>query len=309
MLKLLSHLLTYGGCYDTAKRNLILCNMYGKFCQENSLYFHSNTSILSPDHTTLFCTSGMHHYKNQFSDLTYQNTFSNIQSCLRLNDLDEIGDGTHYLVFHMLGLFSFRQWSLPKTIDFFMSFLQSIDLLPHYVTIHPDKYNEWKKFYVNYKVDIREDTECIWNDGNIGGYCTEFYHNNVEIGNIVNTLGTCIDVGFGGERILNLKNLLPVSTKEEILIETINSLLIDNVVLSNNQHGYILKKLITLLVYEKGYLNHPYYHKIYEQQKLKWQFYIKNYQKPKFIGKDKTWWLDTHGINIDRMDMIEFFKL
>ena len=283
--------------------------MYGKFCQDNKLSFQTNSSILSPDHTTLFCTSGMHHFKNQFSDLNFQNTFSNIQSCLRLNDLDEIGDGTHYLVFHMLGLFSFRQWSVPKTIDFWMSFLESINLLPHYVTIHPDKYHDWKGFYSNYNVDIKEDLECVWKDGNIGGYCTEFYHNDVEIGNIVNTLGTCIDVGFGGERILNLKGLLPVSNKQEILIETIQSLINDKVVLSNNQHGYILKKLLTLLVYDKGYFNHPYYEQIYNQQKEKWQFYLINYQKTKFKDKTPSWWLDTHGINLDKKDMIEFFNL
>lgn len=283
--------------------------MYGKFCQDNLLTFQINTSILSPDHTTLFCTSGMHHFKNQFSDLNYQNTFSNIQSCLRLNDLDEIGDGTHYLVFHMLGLFSFRQWSLPKTIDFWMSFLESINLLPQYVTIHPDKYHQWKSFYSNYHVDIKEDFECIWNDGNIGGYCTEFYYNDVEIGNIVNTLDTCIDVGFGGERILNLKNLLPVSTKNEILIETIQSLIQDKIQLSNNQHGYILKKLITLLIYNQGFLDHPFYQQIYQQQKDKWQFYLSHYQKNKFKDKNKSWWLDTHGVNLDKLDMISFFNL
>ena len=283
--------------------------MYGKFCQDNKLSFQTNTSILSPDHTTLFCTSGMHHFKNQFSDLNYQNTFSNIQSCLRLNDLDEIGDGTHYLVFHMLGLFSFRQWSLTKTIDFWMSFLDTINLLPQYVTIHPDKYHQWKSFYSNYNVDIKEDSECIWNDGNIGGYCTEFYYNNVEIGNIVNTLDTCIDVGFGGERILNLKNLLPVSTKNEILIETIQSLIQDNIQLSNNQHGYILKKLITLLIYNQGFFDHPFYHQIYKQQKDKWQFYLSNCQKNKFKNKDKSWWLDTHGVNLDKLDIISFFNL
>lgn len=283
--------------------------MYGKFCQDNLLTFQTNTSILSPDHTTLFCTSGMHHFKNQFSDLNYQNTFSNIQSCLRLNDLDEIGDGTHYLVFHMLGLFSFRQWSLPKTIDFWMSFLESINLLPQYVTIHPDKYHQWKSFYSNYNVDIKEDLDCIWNDGNIGGYCTEFYYNNVEIGNIVNTLDTCIDVGFGGERILNLKELLPVSTKNEILIETIQSLIQDKIQLSNNQHGYILKKLITLLIYNQGFLDHPFYQQIYQQQKDKWQFYLSNYQKNKFKDKNKSWWLDTHGVNLDKLDIISFFNL
>lgn len=216
------------------ERNLILSEMYGNFCQENKVPFHANTSILSPDDTTLFCTSGMHHYKKYFANTLYQNTLSNIQTCLRLNDLDEIGDGTHYLVFHMLGLFSFREWSLDKTIDFWMGFLETINLLPQHVTIHPEKINEWYKLYSNYPVQIKEDNECKWNDGTIGGYCTEFYYNNIEIGNIVNTMETCIDVGFGGERILTLKNLLTTLNNIEIIIETIQSLLNDNVQLSNN---------------------------------------------------------------------------
>lgn len=283
--------------------------MYGDFCNENQLNFHVNNSILSPDNTTLFCTSGMHHFKNKFSDISYQSTFSNIQSCLRLNDLDEIGDGTHYLIFHMLGLFSFRQWTVPKTIDFWMSFLEHINLSPHYVTIHPDKYHDWKHFYSNYKVDIKEDVECKWSDGNIGGYCTEFYYNDVEIGNIVNTLDTCIDVGFGGERILNLKNMLNFLDKKEILIETINSLIKENVELSNNQHGYILKKLIINLIYERGYVDHPYYHQLYSQQKNKWIFYLKNKDKNKFKEKNNAWWLDTHGVNLSKVEIIPFFNL
>jgi hypothetical protein len=35
----------------------------------------------------------------------------------------------------------------------------------------------------------------------MGGYCTEFYHNGVEIGNIVNTMDKFIDVGFGYSRL------------------------------------------------------------------------------------------------------------
>lgn len=283
--------------------------MYGKFCQENHLSFSINPSILSPDNTTLFCTSGMHHFKKQFSDLTYSNTFSNIQTCLRLNDLNEIGDSTHYLIFHMLGLFSFRQWSVPKTIDFWMSFLDSIDLLPDFVTIHPEKYEKWKHFYSNYQVEIREDSECQWNDGNIGGYCTEFYKNNVEIGNIVNTIDTCIDVGFGGERILNLKNLLPIPSKSEILKETSQYLINSGIVLGNNKQGYVLKKLLTLLLYEKEYLDHPFYDFIFKQQKEKWQFYLDNIGQKKFKDKTSQWWLDTHGIKLERLDMVDFFNL
>lgn len=283
--------------------------MYGNFCQQNHVSFSINSSILSPDNTTLFCTSGMHHFKKQFSDSTYHNTHSNIQTCLRLNDLDEIGDSTHYLVFHMLGLFSFRQWSLPKTIDFWMSFLDSIDLLPDFVTIHPDKYHDWKHFYSNFKVDVKMDTECYWNDGNIGGFCTEFYKNEVEIGNIVNTLGTCIDVGFGGERILNLKNLLPMPSKTEILKETIQSLIDSGIQLGNNKQGYILKKLITQLIYEKDVFHHPFYDLIFNQQKRQWQFYLSHYQLNKFKDKTDNWWLDTHGIQVSKKDIITFLKL
>ena len=70
-----------------------------------------------------------------------------------------------------------------------------------YVTIHPDKLDEWRSLYDNYDVEVRADEECKWSDGDIGGYCTEFFKNDVEIGNIVNPLGTCIDVGFGLQRL------------------------------------------------------------------------------------------------------------
>lgn len=283
--------------------------MYGQFCHDNHLSFHINPSVLSPDSTTLFCTSGMHHYKEQFSNVHYHHTLSNIQRCLRLNDLDEIGDGTHYLIFHMLGLFSFREWSLPKTIDFWMSFLESIDLLPDYVTIHPDKYTSWKSFYQSYRVDIHEDSECIWNDGNIGGYCTEFYKDGIEIGNIVNTLDTCIDVGFGGERLLNLKGLLPTLSKTDILLDTIQTLLDNEIEMNHQKHGYILKKLITMLLYERVYFDHPYGETLYQQHREKWKFYLSHRYQTKFLDKSPLWWKDTHGIPVDREDMISFFKL
>ena len=82
----------------------------------------------------------MQHFKPQFSDPSFTDTFCTIQKCLRLNDLDEVGDGTHYLDFDMIGLFSFRHWTVPQSIDFFMEFLSSLNIKPDYVTIHPDKF-------------------------------------------------------------------------------------------------------------------------------------------------------------------------
>lgn len=50
----------------------------------------------------------MQQFKSLYSDANFSGTFANLQSCLRIGDLDEIGDGAHLLYFNMIGLFSFR---------------------------------------------------------------------------------------------------------------------------------------------------------------------------------------------------------
>ena len=64
----------------------------------------------------------MQQFKSKFKDTNFKGTLSNIQSCLRLNDLDEIGDGSHLLYFNMIGLFSFRELTVTQTIDIWMEF-------------------------------------------------------------------------------------------------------------------------------------------------------------------------------------------
>ncbi len=203
-------------------------------------------SVLSPDPSTLFTTSGMQKNRLLYKDYNFKRTtFCDIQRCLRLNDLEEIGDGTHFLDFHMLGLFSFRHWSLNQGIQFWLSFLDSIQVLPDTVTIHPECQHH-RYLYKDIDVIIKEDSTCTWTDGDIGGYCTEFYKDNVEIGNIVVPLGENLDCGFGLERICsfipNYNNTTP--TKENVLIQTIQLLIEENIKPSPNKHGYILRKLI-----------------------------------------------------------------
>uniref|UniRef100_UPI0039C3A3FF hypothetical protein n=1 Tax=Pseudomonas aeruginosa TaxID=287 RepID=UPI0039C3A3FF len=50
--------------------------------------------------------------------------------------------------------------------------------------------------------EVVDDLDCQWSDGEIGGYCSEVYWRGIEIGNLVNTLGTMTDVGFGFERLM-----------------------------------------------------------------------------------------------------------
>jgi alanyl-tRNA synthetase len=71
-----------------------------------------------------------------------------------LNDLDEIGDGSHLLYFNMIGYFSFRELTVESTIFVWMDFIQNkLGLKVDWVTIHPDKMEEWSKFYDKYNVE------------------------------------------------------------------------------------------------------------------------------------------------------------
>lgn len=99
--------------------------LYSEHCCSLDVPFSVHDSVLSPDPSTLFTTSGMQKHKPSFLSLPRSQTLGDVQHCLRLNDLDEIGDGTHYLDFHMLGLFSFEDWSVQQGVDFWMSFCRS----------------------------------------------------------------------------------------------------------------------------------------------------------------------------------------
>ena len=239
----------------------------------------------------------MQQYKNEFKNLNYSDTISNIQPCIRLNDLDEIGDNTHFLYFNMIGFFSFREWTVKRTIDFWMLFINRIGLKVDYITVHPNK-KEWKEFYNEYDVEVREDIECIWTDGDLGGYCTEFYINGIEIGNIVNCNGDCIDVGFGLERLDMLVNN---KTKDEISVlkETIWKIIESGYVPGPKLHGYILRKLLRMLFIKGGSIDHEFFYKEKERQERLVKKFLT--LKDKHLDKSKEWWYDTHGIDLDEI--------
>jgi alanyl-tRNA synthetase len=273
---------------------------YSDFCQSKGIPFVLDSKITSYDDTTLFCPAGMQQFKKQFKDTSIANmTQANIQACLRLLDLDTIGDGTHFLYFNMIGLFSFRGMSVQKAVDFWMEFLSTLQLKPDYVTIHPDK-PEWLQLYNNYGVEVKADKECVWSDGELSGYCTEFYKDGVEIGNIVNICGDCIDVGFGLERLEMVVNKTPPKSDVEVLEATIQKILDSGVTPSNKQHGYVLRRLMRLLHKKGGYIDSVHFKIERERQENIIQKYLKI--KDRYPGKTKEWWFDTHGIDIDLVE-------
>jgi alanyl-tRNA synthetase len=129
-------------------------------------------------------------------------SYGNIQYCIRTNDIDEVGDGTHLTFFQMIGSFGFGSNDYERHVAMWTNIVRDLELRISHVSVHPESGFEryWEGIF-----PVRHDPECIWTDGNVGGYCSElFTPDGVEVGNLVNPLGHSIDVGFGYERILQL---------------------------------------------------------------------------------------------------------
>lgn len=126
-----------------------------------------------------------------------------LQSCIRCNDLDLIGDESHLSSFEMLGHFSFGLNDYSDAIELWDGIVRELELPVTHVTVHPDRPKHsklWRKR--GYKVVL--DPECSWSDGSIHGECCELFVGDLEIGNLVNPLGHSVDVGFGLERIVQV---------------------------------------------------------------------------------------------------------
>lgn len=253
----------------------------------------------------------MQRLKPLFLDKDYKGTLSTTQLCLRMNDFEELGDGTHELMFHMLGLFSFRQLSLQDSINFWLSWLTKIDLRPEYITIHPDKIEQWKLLYPK-DIEIKSDPQCLWSDGVIGGYCTEFYKDDVEIGNIVNPLGDCIDCGFGLERIMYLKypSLIEQISKGPVLKRVIKQLLREGLKPGHKTHGHVLKKLLITLVYTTSSLDGQVdYDQVLNNQISQWKKYFTYTKRSEhYRKKSVSWWINSFGVDPTKIHMWEFLK-
>lgn len=275
--------------------------LYKKLCSNAKVNFTTHHSPLSYDTTTLFCPAGMQQYKSRFTDLSRTGeTIANVQTCLRLNDLALVGDGTHSIVFDMLGFFSFRGKSVAEVIAFFLDFVESCGLKLSHVTVHHDKIKEWVAWYPE-SITVEADEQCVWSDGNVGGYCTEFYVNDsngvpVEIGNIVNPLGTCIDVGFGLDRLDKLVNGTNLSRQDEFK-RAITSLQSAGVKPGNVKQGYVLRKLLRRLDKEGG--THESSDFLSEQEKRKLAKLRYEKLRHKHPEKSAAWWKDTHGVDLD----------
>ena len=125
--------------------------------------------------------------------------YATLQSCIRTNDLELVGDGSHLTYFQMLGNFHFGG-DYEESVELWDSILKDLKIKVDPIHCHPNR-DDHKLLWSKRGYETVSDEECVWSDGQIGGNCCEVYSNGLEIGNLVNTLDHSVDVGFGWERL------------------------------------------------------------------------------------------------------------
>lgn len=206
----------------------------------------------------------------------------------------------------MLGNFSFEKQEYIDSVDMWSAILDDLGIKKDCkIRVHPD--SSHRAMWLHHGFEVNKDPECVWSDGEIGGYCCEVDWNGIEIGNLVNPMGTMTDVGFGWERLLMVlegktrvdetslfnQELDPITRDH---LRTVDSLWDNKIKPGGKGRNYICRKLIRRM--------------LDITVKVKWQEWLEyervsvgkslsNARKlwPKHKDKPPEWWWDTCGLS------------
>jgi alanyl-tRNA synthetase len=261
--------------------------------------------IIPDDNSTLFVCSGMQRVRPRFHTPD-GSVHGSLQSCVRTNDIDLVGDGTHLTSFGMLGNFSFGGPSYAVSCEMWTRILQDLKVRLEPIHVHPDR-DDHKQVWRLLGHETVDDPECVWSDGQIGGHCCEVYSQGVEIGNLVNPLGHSTDVGFGFERLVMVldkktrtdetslfdQTLEPVSRDH---VRTITLFWENGVKPSGKGRGCICRRLIRKVIstLQKRYPWSEWLDSEREIQGKSLERGRKLWRRHK--DKDSQWWWETGGL-------------
>lgn len=201
-------------------------------------------NIIPDDDSTLFVCSGMQNLKPRFKEKSGER-IGTVQSCIRTNDIDLWGDGMHLCFFRMLGCFSFgNSEDYQKTCKAWLDSMKELGLEPTSIHVHPDSNHRPIFEELEGSFEVVDNIDCLWSDGNIGGYCSEFFIGDVEIGNLVNPMGDSVDVGFGLERICKLLGEEYELTHD--LVQFLEHCFKHDVKPGMNGRNYVVRKILRL---------------------------------------------------------------
>ena len=172
--------------------------------EQHGIDFTIDRNLIPPDDdtSTLFICSGMQPHKERFRQCD-GGRLATLQSCLRTDDIDLVGDASHLTYFEMLGNFSFGNHDYADSVDLWHSLVLDLALPITSVHVHPDR-RDHARLWMALGYDVVDDRDCIWSDGGIGGHCCELYCGELEVGNLVNPDGGSTDVGFGFDRMMQV---------------------------------------------------------------------------------------------------------
>jgi alanyl-tRNA synthetase len=144
-------------------------------------------------------SSGMQPLKNRFRQ-PGGGRHGSLQSCIRTDDIELVGDGSHLTYFEMVGNFSFGGNDYELSVELWHSILGDLQVPVTEIRVHPSRLDH-QRLWMQRGYQVTPNQSCVWSDSTIGGYCCEVFCGSLEIGNLVNPLVYSVDVGFGWERL------------------------------------------------------------------------------------------------------------
>ncbi len=150
-----------------------------------------------------------------------------------------------------------------------------------------------------------EDSECVWSDGEVGGYCCEIYSNGIEIGNLVNPMGHSTDVGFGWERLVACMEKVRVDSSSLFdlslspvyrdHVRTLELFWENGIEPGNKGRNYICRKLLRRIL-DVDYSG-PISGWLDSEQKLRAQTFSRGERMlRRHRDKPDSWWWETCGL-------------
>lgn len=238
-----------------------------------------------------------------------------LQSCVRMDDIDLVGDGSHLTYFEMIGNFSFGGEDYQGSVELWHSILTDLRIPVTNVHCFPTR-DDHQRIWQKCGYDIVLDPSCVWSDGQIGGHCCELYCGNLEIGNLVNPMGHSVDVGFGWERLHQVvehvervdqtslfdQNLHPVVSDH---VRAISILRENGVVPGNKGRNYVCRRLLRRLLQHITEESFPFDDWLNSERELR-EHTLRQGRRSwkKFRDRPMQFWWETFGILPEEMDLI-----
>lgn len=267
----------------------------------------TDRSVIPHDDSTLFVCSGMQQIKDRFRKQN-GDKYGSRQSCVRTNDLELVGDGSHLTYFEMIGNFSFGRQDYEESVELWHIILRDLDITEVEIHVHPtrpDLCEMWTKR--GYRTI--SDSDCTWSDGDIHGECCEVFCGDIELGNLVNPLRHSTDVGFGWERLHQVfegkervdQTSLFVNHHHPIVKDHCRTLRVfheNDIVPGNKGREYVCRRMVRrMLPFLNGEEKFVFDEWIRQERDRKEKILRLSKKKwKKHSGESPEWWWDTFGI-------------